>query len=320
MLLETKEQQLIGYFCNYFVDLKTLLDNKDKLNLTEECVKIIENKLENGPKTINKYLPYGELFDQLYPLYEKNHKMEIDPDDSESVKRFRDEFIKKYGDAEEQDYYYKNLLSDLRENHGITKEEMNIINKEDENKMDLDDAIERIHQKELDICELIDECFQISIRMNLNNRIFALIGGSQKTIEDLYPGSYEIFCELASLGKEVCTEDFFERIKLTNSDPEYANIFKYTFFSQTHSHNIEKNLLDFYPQKGVNQIKDDCSKIILGEEKRKEIICEKFKKIYNFIDQDVRKNLPEIDHSNRSFFKFCMKTSTVARLLVKEFN
>lgn len=317
MLLETKEQQLIGYFCNYFVDLKTLLENKDKLNLTKECVKIIENKLENGPKTINKYLPYGELFDQLYPLYEEKHKMELNPNDLESVKRFRDEFIKKYGDAEEQDDYYKNLLSDLRENHGITKEEMNIINEEDENKMDID-AIERIHQKELDICELIDEYFQISI--NLNNRIFTLIGGSQKTIEDLYPGSYEIFCELASLGKEVCTEDFFERIKLTDSNPEYANIFKYTFFSQTHGNNIEKNLLEFYPQKEVNQIKEDCSKIILGEEKSKEIICGKFKKIYNFIKQDVLKNLPEIDHSSSSFFRFCMKTSTVARLLVKEFN
>lgn len=317
MLLETKEQQLIGYFCKYFVDLKTLQENKDKLNLSGECIKIIENILNNGPKTVYKYFPFGELFDQLYPLYEKNHKIDIDPDDSESVKRFRDEFIKKYSDGEEQDDYYKNLLSDLRENHGITKEEVNIINEEDENKMDLD-AIERIHQKEQDICELIDEYFQISIGKNLNNRLFTLIGGSQKTIEDLYPESYEIFCKLASLGKEVCTEKFFERIK--ESNPEYANIFKYTFFSQTHCSNIEKNLLEFYPQKGVNQIKEDCSKIILGEEKSKEIICGKFKKIYDFIDQNVLKDLPEIDQSSRSFSRFCMRTSTVARLLEKEFN
>lgn len=319
MLLETKEQQIIGYFCNYFVDLKTLLENKDKLNLSKDCVEILEDSLNKGPEILLKYFPWGELYEKLYPLYEKNHKIKINPDDSESVKRFRDEFIKKYGDDEEQDDYYKNLLSDLRENHGITEEEMDIIDEEDENKIDLD-AIERIHQKESDICELMDEYFQISIRKNLNNRIFTLIGGSEKTIEDLYPGSYEIFCELASLGKEVCTEDFFEQIKLKESNPEYANIFKYIFFSQTHCNNIEKNLLEFYPQKGINQIKEDCSKIILGEEKSKEIICGKFRKIHNFIDQDVLKDLPDLDHSNRSFSRFCLKTSTVARLLVKEFN
>lgn len=310
MLLETKEQQLIGYFCNYFVDLKTLLDNKDKLNLTEECVKIIENKLENGPKTINKYLPYGELFDQLYPLYEKNHKMELNPNDLESVKRFREELIRKYSKEENQEYFYKDLLKEFRKKHGLTEKEWEIITEEDPDKIDDWEILSKICEKNSDLGDLDNQLDYII--EDLDEKIFVLSGEGQKTIDELFPGIYEAYCKLISIEREICNT---KEILIT-TDGDGKEILSISPMKEIDK--LIKELSEFYPEKGEDQINKDSSKMIFGDKiiSNKEEVIKELIELQDFTRSELKKN-PYINRKKfREFYRISMKSTVLGRLLV----
>lgn len=313
MLLETKEQQLIGYFCNYFVDLKTLLDNKDKLNLTEDCVKIIEDKLENGPKTINKYLPCGELFDQLYPLYEKNHKMELNPNDLESVKKFKEELIRKYSNENNQEDFYKDLLREFRKKHGLTEKEWEIITEEDPDKIDDWEILTKICEKNSDLEDLDNQLGYII--GNLDEKIFVLSEESQKTIDELFPGIYEAHCRLISIEREICNT---EEILIT-TDGNGEKIHPISPIKEIDK--LIKELSEFYPEKSKDQINKDSSKIIFGDKikSNKEEVIKELKELQDSTRLELKKN-PYINLKKfRGFYRSSMRSIVLGRLLINHF-
>ena len=132
---------------------------------------------------------------------------------------------------------------------------------------------------------------------------------------------YETFCEVASLGKEICTEDFFEQLKLKNFDLVRINFFK---DSSSRLISIEKNLSEFYPEKDINQIKEDCSKIILGDKKDREVIYIKLKEVYNLIKKEMTKAFPSnmISRTDQQemFLRFYNRVKIIVRVLIEEFK
>ena len=134
---------------------------------------------------------------------------------------------------------------------------------------------------------------------------------------------YKTFCEVASLGREICTEDFFEQLKVKNSDLVRIN-FRGVFFLSSGPISIEKNLSEFYPEKDINQIKEDCSKIILGDKKDREVIYKKLKEVYNLIKKEMTKAFPSnmISRTDQQemFLRFYNLVKIVVRVLIEEFK
>ena len=145
----------------------------------------------------------------------------------------------------------------------------------------------------------------------------------QKTIENTFPGSYEIFCELTSLIKEVGIDRIIDGFKKEDFHDitQLKEIFENSL-SPTHRNGIELNLKVFYPNKTEDEIKENCSKIILNNEIRNtEFILQKLKKMSADLSDDLSemKNNSLIQNQ-REFGHFGLKCKTLIALLVRVFK
>ena len=142
----------------------------------------------------------------------------------------------------------------------------------------------------------------------------------QKTIENMFPGSYEFFCELTSLIKEIGIDRIIDGFKKEgfHNITHLKEIFE-GCLSSTHRNGIELNLKVFYPNKTEDEIKEDCSRVILNNEIRNtEFILQKLKKLSADLGEIRRNNI--LIQNQREFGHFCLKGRTLISLLLRAFK
>ena len=124
MELKEKEQKLIKYFCEFFVDLDTLIENKDVLEIIKEDQENLD-KFHNAhwPELINSFFK-DDSFWKTLEWCKKNYKESLDFNKSENRDYFRNKLITHYTKPEG---YYKELVDFAKDYYKVPQEIIDLI-------------------------------------------------------------------------------------------------------------------------------------------------------------------------------------------------